>query len=94
MKGGRSGNASSRAIPDPFFDAESKNDACFGPQTSTSNPRPLLWAKKEVFLPFFAVFIAGPGETLGSPWPPLAVRLCPEHLLLCDTGETEGKDRK
>jgi hypothetical protein len=57
IKGGRSGNASYRAIPDPFFDAESKNDARFGPQTSTSNPRPLLWAKKEVFLPFFAVFI-------------------------------------
>jgi hypothetical protein len=57
IKGGRSGNASYRAIPGPFFDAKSKNDAHFGPQTSTSNPRPLLWAKKEVFLPFFAVFV-------------------------------------
>jgi hypothetical protein len=30
IKGGRSGNVSYRAIPDPFFDAESKNDARFG----------------------------------------------------------------
>jgi hypothetical protein len=48
-KGGRSGNASYRDIPDPFFDAGSKNDARFGPRTSISKARPLLCAKKEVF---------------------------------------------
>jgi hypothetical protein len=57
IKGSRSGNASYRAIPDPFFDAESKNDVRLGPRTSMSKVRPLLWAKKEVFLPFFAVFV-------------------------------------
>jgi hypothetical protein len=53
-KGGRSENASSRAIPDPFFDAESKKDVRFGPQTSTIKVRPLLWAKK---WGIFAVFV-------------------------------------
>ena len=57
IKGGRSRNASYRAVPDPFVDAESKNDICFGPRTSIGKARPLLWAKKEVFLPFFAVFV-------------------------------------
>jgi hypothetical protein len=57
IKGGRSGNASSRAIPDPFFDAETKNDVHFGPRTSMSKTRPLLWAKKGAFLPFLAVFV-------------------------------------
>jgi len=55
-KGGRSGNASCRAIPDPFFDAESKNDVRFGPQTSIGKARPLLWAKKEVFFAIFCCF--------------------------------------
>jgi hypothetical protein len=32
IKESRSGNASYRAIPDPFYDAESKNDVHFGPQ--------------------------------------------------------------
>jgi hypothetical protein len=57
IKGDRSGSASYWAKPDPFFDAESKNDVLFGPRTSMSNPPPLLWAKKEVFLPFFDVFV-------------------------------------
>ena len=56
-KRGRSGNASYRAILDPFFDAELKNDVRFGPQTSKSKACLLLWAKKEVFLPFLAVFV-------------------------------------
>jgi hypothetical protein len=51
-KGGRSGNASYRAIPNPFFDAESKNDVRFGPRTSTIKARPLLWAKKGYFCRF------------------------------------------
>ena len=55
-KGGRSGNASYRAIPNPFFDAESKNDVRFGPQTSIGKARPLLWAKKEVFFAIFCCF--------------------------------------
>jgi hypothetical protein len=57
IKGGRSGNASYRAKPDPFFDAVSKNDVHFGPQTSMSKAHPLLWAKKGVFLLFFAVLV-------------------------------------
>jgi hypothetical protein len=57
IKGGRSGNASSRAIPDPFFDAETKNDVRFGPRRSMSKVRALVWAKKGAFLLFFAVFV-------------------------------------
>jgi hypothetical protein len=56
-KGGRSENASYRAIPDPFFDAESKNDVRFGPRTSIGKAHPFLWTKKEVFLLFFVVFV-------------------------------------
>jgi hypothetical protein len=44
-------------IPDPFFNAESKKKVRFGPRTSIGKARPLLWAKKEVFLPVFAVFV-------------------------------------
>jgi hypothetical protein len=57
MTGSRSGNASSRSINDPFVDAESKNDVCFGPQTSTIKACPLLWAKIWKFMPFFDALV-------------------------------------
>jgi hypothetical protein len=44
-----SGNASYRAIPDPFFDAESKNDIRFGPQTSLSKAAHFYGPKKRYF---------------------------------------------
>jgi hypothetical protein len=86
IKGVRSRNASSKGLPDLFFDAESKNDARFGPGTSPSRPHPLLWHIKGYFCRYLLFWFFFSAILSGQKWVFFAIFLrknetqLPEHF--------------